>query len=968
MEAPENNLWTTLFQAVKKQVARLWKGASDLLQNLRDPEKRKIYFRWLRRKINRIDWKEMLAKSRAFMSRLWTRAKSIEVNKEEFRKISNRAKGLAEEKFSEENREKLKIRAKELKEKAHQLREEAAPLTKKAGEKLRASKEFASQRLMELSDQVQQHQTKKKSEPRSDQPLHAGFTEKWVQWFAEHSWVKFLTDKWLGLPIWKSEKLLTRYLIPILAFSSIFLIIGGISLYSYITMNISNTREEIKEEATSSLLQNIYSVYHQDVAEKSASLEQLVLDNITKTAIVADAPTFKDLNIQKMEEFSRSLLRKDSNLLNVVVLAPEETKKLIRTRRIGDTTRFLFTCCEIPDDRAIDYREVQEKSWLAEINNRKSAVSDLYVNPKNGERYFYHARTIEDIRQQQIGAVLLRYNLNFAVRTLRKSPQLGLNFLIANDSVIVATSQDTIYPALEVSQFSNEIRPPDYVISVINLIRTAASEEEAISLLMEARFIEDPIRFQREFSPIIKDPLVRIIPEDSLQSPTWLNEEQARAIMNLSFGQLLGLSRALNQGGDQPTELSIREGQLLVEAYQDSIRKVGTGIIKDDAYLLVFSTNQFGWTLVNQSYNSEYLAPVIAKESFILNRFSDVVSNIFWFLFFTGLFSLLIFLIMVSGLLQRVIRPISSLAEEVAKNGERLGIKRHTASQSDEIGSLSQSFASLTEELEEYIQQLEMSNRDLEQYAHLVAHDLKQPVRTIRGFLQLLFKKNHEKFDKTSQEYIQFILDGTERMDTLIRQILEYASITKSLADSKSSEVEVSKLIENASKNLQALISESNATIEVQDMPKLSAPPELLQTVLQNLIENAIKYQDPDKTPNVILASQKREKGWLITVADNGKGIRPEDQHAVFEMFNRIDPQDEKGGTGIGLASCRKILNYLGGNIWVESKGAGEGSTFFLYVPETPPTRKAPAPAGVSTEQPQAPEDHNAQEKPNLPT
>lgn len=935
METPQNGPWKNILQALQKRVISLRAGATILIHNLRNSEKRKIYLRWLRRKVARIDWQAIVDQSKSFISTLWKRTKSIEVNKEEFRKIGNKARSLAEEKFSEENRKKLKTRARELKEKAQQLSEDAAPLTKKAGEKFKASKEFASQRLSDLSEQVHQHQTKRKtSGPKSNQPVQAGFTERWIQWIGDHAWVKFLTDKWLGLPIWKSEKLLTQYLIPILAFSCIFLVLGGISLYSYIAVNISETREEIKEEATSSLLKNIYSVYHQDVAEKSASLEQLVLDNITKTAIVADAPTFKDLNIQKMEEFSRSLLRKDSNLLNVVVLVPEATKKLIRTRRIGDTTRFLFTCCEIPDDRAISYPEIHEKRWLAEINKRKSAVSDLYVNPTNGERYFYHARTIEDIRQQQIGAVLLRYNLNFAVRTLRKSPQLGLNFLIANDSVIVATSQDTIYPALQVSQFSNEMRPPDYVVSVINLIRSAASEEEAISLLMEARFIEDPIRFQREFSPIITEPLVRTVPKDSLQAPTWLSEAQAKAILNLSFGQLLGLSRALNSDEDRHTDLSVLEGQLLVEAYQDSIRKIGTGIIKDDAYLLVFRTNQFGWTLVNQSYNSEYLAPVIAKESFILDRFSDVARNIFWFLFFTGLFAIVIFLIMVSGLLQRVIRPISSLAEEVAQRGERFGIRRPATNEADEIGSLGQSFASLTEELEEYIQQLEVSNRDLEQYAHLVAHDLKQPVRTIRGFLQLLFKKNPEKFDKTSQEYIQFILDGTERMDTLIRQILEYASITKSLSDAQSSELEVKGLIENVTNNLGALISESNATIVVGDMPKLTAPSQLLQMVLQNLVENAIKYQSLDRNPEVTLSSQRRDNGWLFTVADNGKGITKENQQAVFDMFNRIDPDDEKGGTGIGLASCRKILHYLGGEIWVESEGETKGSKFYFFIPD----------------------------------
>lgn len=934
MSEPEDpSIWTQILGSLKQQIQSIKKVTLKMAQGLQNKDERSALWSRIKARVASIPWESLFDQVKTWVVELWNRIRTFSWRKEEFQKIATRAKTFASEQLSEENQAKVKAKAKGLQDRARKLGSEMQPLGKQAGEKLRAGQAAVKEKLADISDKTGKNSSQ---ETPHSYPDSEGVFARILSRLTSLRWVQYLVDRWMSLPIWRSEKLFTRYVVPILAFSGILFFSAGLLLYGYVRSTISKAREDIRKEASQSLLAGTYEKYLGDVMEKSEILETIVSNNVTKTAIVADAPTFQDLNIQKMEEFSRSLIRKDSNLLNVVVLTNEETKRNIRTRRIGDTTRFLFTCCELPENRTVGFREIDEKSWLAEINKRKSAVSDLYLNPANGEKYFYHAKNIEDVSGNQRGAVLLRYNLNSAVRTLQRTPQTGSYYLIANDSLVVATSADTTFPNVEVlaAPGSRGGAPLDYVVAVIDLIRTSSSAEQAINRMTSKAFISDPRLFQYQFRNIIKDPLTAQAEPDSLGQRPWLTEAQAQSILALSFGQLLGLKQSVVATEGTSTTLSVEDGQVLALAYLDSIKQVGTGIIRDEGYLLTFATNKYGWTLINQSSNDEYLAAVVAKDSFILDRFSTASSGIFWFIFLSGIFFLLVFLVLVSGLMNRFIQPIRALTSQLRSRSASAGKKEKIQLEpQDELGYLGDSFDALSEELEEYIHRLEVSNRDLDQYAQLIAHDLKQPLRTIRSFFQLLLKKNSTAFDESSQQYVDFIISSTDRMDLMIKQMLEYASLSGALEEGEVKIIKLDEQVESARHNLHEMIKETGAVIQVSELPSLSGRERMIHTVFQNLIENALKYHRAGVPPVVNISAEQRSEGWVISVKDNGIGIEKQDQPSVFQMFARLQQSEGPSGTGIGLASCHKIIEHFGGKIWVESAGKDQGSTFFFLLP-----------------------------------
>ena len=182
--------------------------------------------------------------------------------------------------------------------------------------------------------------------------------------------------------------------------------------------------------------------------------------------------------------------------------------------------------------------------------------------------------------------MLLRYILNFAISSLQNDMETGMNYLIANDSLVVATSQDSLMPNIEVAAYEDRENkgPTDYVVAVINIIRQAQSREEAIAQLSKGAYIKDPVRFQRQFGGILPSDIPRQPRKNEAGETYWLDQAQADAILNLSFGQLLGLKRSRIQNGGVSQQLSAADSKILVEAYMDSIREVGAGIIVDNDY------------------------------------------------------------------------------------------------------------------------------------------------------------------------------------------------------------------------------------------------------------------------------------------------------------------------------------------------------------------------------------------------
>jgi signal transduction histidine kinase len=238
---------------------------------------------------------------------------------------------------------------------------------------------------------------------------------------------------------------------------------------------------------------------------------------------------------------------------------------------------------------------------------------------------------------------------------------------------------------------------------------------------------------------------------------------------------------------------------------------------------------------------------------------------------------------------------------------------------------------------QEIQEELERSNRELEQFAYIVSHDLKQPLTTIYSWSQMLQRRYEKIFDAKGKRYLDFIFNGTQKMNSLIDSLLTYSRVGRQ--EKHLEIVNCNLLLAEVKETLKTAIATNNATITHTELPVIMADPTQLGQVFQNLIDNAIKYRRED-TPHIhIVASLNRTKKqiqnsqeWIFSFKDNGLGIPQEAQDRVFEIFQRLHSDDQYSGNGVGLAICQKIVQRHNGNIWIESE-LGEGSTFYFSIP-----------------------------------
>jgi PAS domain S-box-containing protein len=234
-----------------------------------------------------------------------------------------------------------------------------------------------------------------------------------------------------------------------------------------------------------------------------------------------------------------------------------------------------------------------------------------------------------------------------------------------------------------------------------------------------------------------------------------------------------------------------------------------------------------------------------------------------------------------------------------------------------------------TEELHKAADDLARSNRDLEQFAYVASHDLQEPLRAVTGFVSLLQRRAGDRIDDTAKEYIAGAVDGVNRMQTLIGDLLTYSRVTKQPPELQITSVRAA--VEDALANLRTSIQETNAEVQVDTMPVVLANPSQLTQLVQNLVGNALKFR-ADAPPRVRISARKEGETWVFSVIDNGIGIDPKYQDRIFLIFQRLHTRTRYPGTGIGLALCKKIVERHGGRIWVESE-PGRGSSFFFTLP-----------------------------------
>lgn len=233
--------------------------------------------------------------------------------------------------------------------------------------------------------------------------------------------------------------------------------------------------------------------------------------------------------------------------------------------------------------------------------------------------------------------------------------------------------------------------------------------------------------------------------------------------------------------------------------------------------------------------------------------------------------------------------------------------------------------------LKELVDRLEESNERLEQFAYAASHDLQEPLRMITNYLQLIESRYADRLDEDAEEFIDFAVDGAERMREMIDGLLEYSRV--GTQGDPFEPVELDTVLSDVCKNLQMKIDESTAEITAGDLPRVEADGAQIRQVFQNLLGNALEYSG-DEPPRVSVSAERDGEKWVVSISDEGIGIEQDRADGVFELFQRLHTQDEHPGAGIGLALCQRIVERHGGEIWVASE-PGEGSTFSFTLPAT---------------------------------
>ncbi|ADB59975.1 GAF sensor signal transduction histidine kinase [Haloterrigena turkmenica DSM 5511] len=233
-------------------------------------------------------------------------------------------------------------------------------------------------------------------------------------------------------------------------------------------------------------------------------------------------------------------------------------------------------------------------------------------------------------------------------------------------------------------------------------------------------------------------------------------------------------------------------------------------------------------------------------------------------------------------------------------------------------------------DLEETVERLQQSNDRLKQFAYAASHDLQEPLRMVSSYLQLLDNRYKGELDEEAREFIDFAVDGADRMREMIDDLLAFSRVEH--ADGEFEPVDCTEVLDRVQDDLQVRIAETDAEILVDSLPTVSADVEQFEQLFSNLVSNGIKYNE-SAVPRVEVSAADRDDRWEFAVADNGIGIESAKTDRIFEVFKRLHHDDEYPGTGIGLSLCQEIADNHGGDIRVESE-PGAGSTFYITLPK----------------------------------
>jgi signal transduction histidine kinase len=258
------------------------------------------------------------------------------------------------------------------------------------------------------------------------------------------------------------------------------------------------------------------------------------------------------------------------------------------------------------------------------------------------------------------------------------------------------------------------------------------------------------------------------------------------------------------------------------------------------------------------------------------------------------------------------------------------GMRRKIASDLAEVREARERIEWVNGQLQTQAEELMRSNRDLEQFAYVASHDLQEPLRKVASFCQLLQRRYAGQLDERADQYIAFAVDGAQRMQRLINDLLAFSRIGR--MTSGFTEIDLNVLMADVAGQTESARNYANGELTWDDLPTVLGEQALLTTLLANLVSNSIKFRHPDRTPKVHVSAERVGDEWEISCRDNGIGVEPEFADKIFVIFQRLHAKESYPGTGIGLAIAKKIVEYHGGRIWVAS-GVDQGTVISFTLP-----------------------------------
>lgn len=286
---------------------------------------------------------------------------------------------------------------------------------------------------------------------------------------------------------------------------------------------------------------------------------------------------------------------------------------------------------------------------------------------------------------------------------------------------------------------------------------------------------------------------------------------------------------------------------------------------------------------------------------------------------------------------QEMLENEQTLTEELKVSNEELQditMELQTSNEklrstSSELQNANHELISSQDSLQEAIKKLEISNRELNQFAYVASHDLQEPLRMVSSFAQLLEKRYQGQLDDDADDFIGYIVEGAQRMKDLIDDLLIFSRLQT--VSREFQRADLNKVLGDVLLTIKPFIVAENAHITYDNLPAVECDPSQMRQLFQNLISNAIKFHE--SSPEIHLSAEESGNEWLFGVTDHGIGIHPNHQGKIFDVFKRLHTREEYSGTGIGLSICQRIVEIHGGHIWVESE-LGKGSTFYFTLPK----------------------------------